>query len=203
MNRSRNRPPARQRLLAAASTLFARDGLQGATTRAIAQAARVNEVTLFRLFRSKENLLAEVVGRTFDEPAAEPNPVLPPSSGNLRKDLAGYAREYDSRLTANLPLIRTLIGEIHRHRSHERKVADGIFRPLRLELLSCLRELQHRGGLRRDVKPAIAADLLGGMVFAGVLRRSSPNKPSEYAAADYLEACVEVLARGIEARKAR
>ena len=54
--------PARQRLLAAATTVFGRDGLEGATTRAISREAGVNEVTLFRLFQSKENLLAAVVG---------------------------------------------------------------------------------------------------------------------------------------------
>ena len=53
--------PARDRLLAAAKLVFARDGLQGATTRAIAKEARVNEVTLFRHFQNKDRLLAEVM----------------------------------------------------------------------------------------------------------------------------------------------
>ena len=37
----------RQRLLDAAARVFARSGLEGATTREIAREAKVNEVTLF------------------------------------------------------------------------------------------------------------------------------------------------------------
>src|ERR1700757_4369152 len=93
-SRSR-RGAARQRLLDAAARVFARDGLDGATTRAIAREARVNEVTLFRLFQSKENLLAAVVGCTFDGPKTGRAPALPAATGDLRKDLTNYARLYE------------------------------------------------------------------------------------------------------------
>jgi AcrR family transcriptional regulator len=197
------RIPAKQRLLDAAASVFARDGLDGATTRAIAREAGVNEVTLFRLFHSKENLLSAVVGRTFDATKSAPKPTLPPNTGNLRNDLANFARLYESMLTENLPLIRTLVGEIHRHRTQERKVADGIFRPLRNELIARLKQAQEQGKLRKDVSPVITADLLAGMIFTGVLRRSAPNKPIEYNAEDYLHGCVEVLACGIEKRSSK
>ena len=58
----RRRPPARQLLLSAAARVFARDGLAGATTRAISREAGVNEVTLFRTFGTKEHLITAVVG---------------------------------------------------------------------------------------------------------------------------------------------
>jgi AcrR family transcriptional regulator len=206
MNKSKSslrRAPARQRLLEAAASLFARDGLAGATTRAIAHEAGVNEVTLFRLFHSKENLLAAVVGCTFDAQKTDPKPALPAATGDLRRDLANYVRLYESMLTENLPLIRTLLGEIHRHRDQEKKVANGIFRPLRNELVARLKLAQKRGIIRSDVAAEVVADLLGGMVFTGVLRRSSPNKPMEYTAATYLDACVEILACGMEKKKSR
>ena len=50
-----------RRLLEAATRVFARSGLEGATTREIAREAGVNEVTLFRHFQSKENLLSAVL----------------------------------------------------------------------------------------------------------------------------------------------
>jgi AcrR family transcriptional regulator len=150
------------------------------------------------LFGSKENLLSAVVGRTFDNEQNKTKLSLPEATGDLRKDLANYAQVYEALLTENLPLIRTLIGEIHRHGDHEKKVIDGIFRPLRAELINWLKQAAARGQLREDVDPAVTADLLGGMVFTGVLRRASPNKPIEYTPADYLKTCVDVLARGIE-----
>lgn len=192
------RPPARDRLLQAAAKVFGRDGLEGATTRAIARQAGVNEVTLFRLFRTKENLLAEVLGRTFNQPEATPAAARLAVTGDLRADLKNFVRLYESMLTENLPLIRTLVGEIHRHRPQERKVAEGIFRPVRTELVACLQQAQRRGLLRHGASAEVTADLLAGMVFTDVLRRCSPTKALEYSREEYLGAAVDILLRGIE-----
>lgn len=54
-------PDRRRQILAAAVELFARQGYQGTTTRAIAQRARVNEAILFRHFPSKEALYWAVI----------------------------------------------------------------------------------------------------------------------------------------------
>lgn len=47
----------RESLLEAAIKVFAESGMRGATTRRIASAANVNEVTLFRHFKSKDELI--------------------------------------------------------------------------------------------------------------------------------------------------
>ena len=52
---------AEQRILDAALKVFANESYSGATTRRIAEEANVAEVTLFRKFQSKENLLREVL----------------------------------------------------------------------------------------------------------------------------------------------
>lgn len=54
---------AEQRILNAALKVFASEGYSGATTRRISEEANVAEVTLFRKFQSKENLLREVLIR--------------------------------------------------------------------------------------------------------------------------------------------
>ncbi len=190
------RPSARERLLQAAAQVFGRDGLEGATTRAIARQAGVNEVTLFRVFHSKEKLLAAVVGQTFAN-RPPPQEALVSMTGDLRDDLTNYARVYEAMLTKNLPLIRTMIGEIHRHQSQERKVVEGIFRPLRAELVARLKAAQETGQTRSDVPAEVAADLLGGMIFTGALRRACPAKELEYSREEYLRASVDTLLRGI------
>lgn len=53
----------RERILKAAGRLFAEQGYARTTTRAIAAAAGVNEVTLFRHFSSKQNLLRAFVAQ--------------------------------------------------------------------------------------------------------------------------------------------
>jgi AcrR family transcriptional regulator len=50
---------SRQKLLEAALRVFAESGFRGATTKRIAEEAGVNEVTLFRLFKSKSALIGE------------------------------------------------------------------------------------------------------------------------------------------------
>ena len=190
------RPPARQRLLDAAARVFARDGLTGATTRAIAREAGVNEVTLFRLFQSKQRLLDAVVGQNFGLPAAQARSFLPRPTGDLRTDLAAHARSYDKLLQANLPLIRAMIGEIHHHGDHERQVFKAIFRPLREALIARLDSAVTARALPRDVNPIILADLFNGMIFTGVLRRASAHVQREYPAAAYRAAAVDLLLRG-------
>ena len=49
------------KILSAAQRVYAEHGFRGATTRRIAETAGVNEVTLFRIFGSKEALLEEAV----------------------------------------------------------------------------------------------------------------------------------------------
>src|ERR1700731_1872310 len=51
----------RQRILDAPERVFSRDGFQGATTREIAREAGVNEVTLFRHFRTRDDLLRDTI----------------------------------------------------------------------------------------------------------------------------------------------
>ncbi len=51
----------KQRIFDAAIRLFSENGFHATTTRVIAQFASVNEVTLFRLFKSKQQLFSEVL----------------------------------------------------------------------------------------------------------------------------------------------
>jgi AcrR family transcriptional regulator len=51
------------KILEAASGLFAGRGYQATTTRMIAEASGLNEVTIFRSFTNKQGVLAGVVGR--------------------------------------------------------------------------------------------------------------------------------------------
>lgn len=52
-----------QKILDAALKLFSEKGYTGATTRVIAEEAGVNELTLFRKFKTKENLFHRVINQ--------------------------------------------------------------------------------------------------------------------------------------------
>jgi len=194
---ARRRPPARQLLLSAAARVFARDGLEGATTRAISREAGVNEVTLFRQFGTKEHLLEAVVGSAFGAREAAKRKAT--GARSLRGDLEAFACEYENLLVANLPLIRTMIGEIHRHAVCQQQALKGIFWPMRAALVKRIRLACRRGEARGDLDPAVAADMLAGTIFSAVLRRTTPGRRSEYSASEYRDACVSVFLGGISA----
>lgn len=193
-------PDTRQRLLEGAARVFARDGIAGSTTREIAREAGVNEVTLFRHFHSKERLIAAVIGENFGLQAAQAQPPAPVPTGNLRTDLTEHARRYEELLKANLPLIRTMIGEVQHHGDHEQQVSQAIFRPLREALVARLRTAAAEGPLPGDASPEVLADLFAGMIFTGVLRRDFAHKKLEYSAASYQAAAVNLVAGAASAK---
>src|SRR5256885_11067644 len=55
--------PPRERILAAASDLFYRNGIRAVGVEAIAEAAGTNKMTLYRHFDSKDELVAEYLRR--------------------------------------------------------------------------------------------------------------------------------------------
>ncbi|HVU23694.1 MAG TPA: TetR/AcrR family transcriptional regulator [Opitutus sp.] len=191
-----SRSGARRLLLDAATRVFARAGLAGATTRAIAREAGVNEVTLFRHFRTKDGLIAAVIGAKFGREAVAAHLSPPVETGDLRTDLRAYARSYERLLKANVALIRTMIGEIRHHASHEREVFRAIFRPLRDALVACLRHALADGRLHAGANPEILADLFNGMILSGVLRRTSSHRKLGYSAAAHFDALVDLVVRG-------
>ena len=204
MQRKIIQPSTRQRLLTAAAAVFAEKGLVGATTREIATQAQVNEVTLFRHFQSKENLLAAVLQSTFeahDEPrttaAHAKSKPGGPARHNLRSEIRKFARRYEQMLRPNILLLRTLLGEIHRHREHETRVLRGIFAPLKEDLVSAIQRAKDAGKVRPGIDPVVAADLFSGTVFSGLLRESKQYEP-DYPIKKYFEMSIDIFARGIE-----
>ena len=187
-------PSTRERLLAAAEEVFARQGLIGATTREISQAAGVNEVTLFRQFQHKQNLLAAVIERVF---AVPPETAAPAEDDEpLTAIVSQYAHFYRARLHRNLRLIRVLIGEIQHCDDQARQIVKGVFHPQWQAFVDRLSAAQKRGLVREELDPVIIADQLGGMVLTSVLKSDMPMA-RRYPADRYLEACVEMVVRGI------
>jgi len=186
---------ARERLLDAAAVVFARDGLAGSTTRQIAHAAGVNEVTLFRLFQTKQNLLTAVLERLFAAPGQVPAaPAVETDLGEIVRD---YVIRYEAGIHKNLALRCVLIGEIQHFQEHELKVIRAIFEPARQHLIARLRGAQEAGLARKEIDPAIIADQIGALVFMGALKSSLPVC-REYGTRDYTDACVETIVRAIE-----
>jgi len=93
----------RAELLKAAATVFSQHGFRGSTTRRIADAAGVNEVTLFRYFKSKEALLQEAISSSSGEPFAAQ---LPEAPLDPEEELADWTASLITRLRSRSSIIR-------------------------------------------------------------------------------------------------
>ncbi|MDZ8235697.1 MAG: TetR/AcrR family transcriptional regulator [Nostoc sp. ChiQUE01a] len=186
----------RKRLIEAASQVFAILGVQGATTREIARVAGVNEVTLFRHFTSKEQLLGAVIENVF---ALQIEALAHPQAWtqDLKIDLKQYAQLYNTMLEAHEDLIRTFIGEAKRHPEAARQVIEEAAKPLREKLVAYLQSGQRRGMVKADVDPFPAVDMFTGMLLAGMLCRTAKFNQGNYNCEEYIETCIDIFVRGI------
>ncbi|HEY4989965.1 MAG TPA: TetR/AcrR family transcriptional regulator C-terminal ligand-binding domain-containing protein, partial [Opitutaceae bacterium] len=148
-------------------------------------------------FGTKEHLLEAVVGSKFGVAAGRTRKAAAKAGRTLRADLNDFAERYEALLVANLPLVRTMIGEIHRHAVCQHQALKGIFWPMRAALVKRIKIACKNGEARPGLDPAVAADLFAGTIFSSVLRRTTMRRRSEYSASEYREACVGVFLDGI------
>lgn len=106
--RARRDRPVEEALLHAALSVVAREGSRGATTRRIAEAAGVSEVTLFRHFESKESLIVEALERSTRERQVKRLPAVP---RDVEQELANWLRREHGLLLRRRRLMRTCLGE--------------------------------------------------------------------------------------------
>jgi len=160
-----------RRILEAAHAVFVADGSRGATTRTIAAAAGVNEVTLFRRFASKEHLLAAAIDHATNQSlrilAANP---LPETPGDLRVELTTHLTATLQGLQRAEAAMRTALGEWGREPDLDQRLlrtTNYVYD----EFERYLGAAQERGVMRRDIDVKVANQALLGMVFADALLR--------------------------------
>ena len=156
----------RKRIMAAAVTLFSEKGYSRATTRAIAAAADVNEVTLFRHFGSKQNLLIAVIGEY--TPAREMQAILeeePAADYGQHMLRLGCLLFQVMRQRANV--MRLLLSEAD-HLPELRDIMVHIPRQLRRVIAGYIQEQMDRGRVRALQPEAAAQAFLGMFVNYGM-----------------------------------
>jgi len=162
--RSRGPKPTRvdpDQLLDAAQTVFAIDGLQGASLRAIARRAGCDPALIYYHFASKEALFAALLQRRFPairqevERLADPKD-LRPTAQRLWEVLLIYHRHLGQD-----PGIRSLIrGEIVKGAEGVTTLIEGHMRPVALGVRQVIEQGIHRGELRADLHPMLATFFL-------------------------------------------
>lgn len=185
----------RHALLEAAITTFAESGVRGATTRRIAQTAGVNEVTLFRHFKNKEDLihagLEHFVGR-LERRTLPTDPVDP------KAELLDWCRAHYRQLCRHRSFIRKVMSEFEEHPGHctvGLKASAGIA----AELTAYFARLRRRGMTTGTWDERAATNMLMGALFSDAMGRDTTPERYPYTMRDAVESYVDLLIRAIGA----
>ena len=197
-------PPEREtgtQILEAAATLFAERGFKSTTTRAIADAAGVNEVTIFRRFGSKKGVL-EALARSWAESMAGYAVGHLPDPADTRATLEALARlevaqaRHYGAAAMRLALDAKAVPEVA-------KVMEGGPADNFSGLVEYLRERQDAGDLRRDVAAEVMTEMFFATTSSMIMGRQlmgDGSAPYDMPLDETVAQVIEVLWSGIAAR---
>jgi AcrR family transcriptional regulator len=161
-----SRSSARQRLIQAALELFAAQGVTETTTKQIAEAAEVNEVTLFRNFGNKHGLLLAVIeeaavfkqfGNTLVEQANQ--------SESLEQVLKDYANACLQALEQVPEMVRSVVGEAGQYPAENREALGRGFTQANRAVAEYLATVIEAEALQVYLPAEKLASLLNGMLL--------------------------------------
>lgn len=162
----------RQQIRQGALAVFLEQGFAATSTDAIASRAGVSKQTLYAYFRSKEDLLVDVLGafvaRIDRDESGEPRPIS--GENELRARLRELAEDTVRALTRTdyLALVRVIIGEGRRVRQVGELWASTVPGRIRETVTATLTEAK-AGGLVRKVPTEAATRLFVGALLTYVL----------------------------------
>lgn len=116
----------RQRLIQSALTLFTSGGISAATTKQIAEAAEVNEVTLFRQFGNKQGLILAVIEESESFQGLGNIVHRVQDSGDVVQLLRDYASATLDECDRHSELLRSFLGEPDAAIATRRALADRL-----------------------------------------------------------------------------
>ena len=150
-------------------------GYSGATTKQMADAAHISEVTLFRKYGSKLQLVKRAISNLIYQ--ADFGSVVQ-YTGDVQADLLKVAWAYQDTIALHGRFVAALFSEVSRNP----ELADLLEHPLGLfyAVGRLLAQYQAVGVLRQEHPLHAAAALLGPLLYAEMLRSTIPqeNLPS-------------------------
>lgn len=184
----------RQRIIDAAVEIGSKFGYAQATTKAIAEVAGVNEVTLFRHFGTKKNLFSEAIEQ-YGAPALV-SEIEARLSGNYRQDLQAIGHVIFSALFERREMLQLLLCE-SANIPEVRTVLARNPRELRRMLVRYLKQ-QMKQGVVRQGHPDLMAQAFLGMFFAYAIGLNMLDSAVEPAVSNeaFIQGCVDVFVDG-------
>jgi len=184
----------RSRIMEAASQLFTEKGFAGTTTRAIAELAGVNEVTIFRHFGTKEKLAMAIMDQFGGMAIAEDMEIR--LSGDYVQDLTIIGHMMMNVMTERIDAIRMAICEAGNFPEFRQVVAENP-RQLR-RMLARYFERQMQANSIHPGHPEALAQAFLGMFFSYTVLRGFllDSLQPEISSEEIVEQFVTLFVRG-------
>ncbi len=145
-----------KKILDAAIRVFASEGYEGATTRRIAEVADVNEVTLFRRFQSKENILRSVITRNREIILETLDPILSmKKEEDIETSLRALGRGLIKVMRERVNIMAILIAEGRRN-PEVAQILEAVVQAIVVRISEYF-EFQIKNGKMRNINPRTAA----------------------------------------------
>jgi AcrR family transcriptional regulator len=186
---------SRESLLDVTARLYAEHGWRGTTTRRIAEAAGVNEVTLFRQFGSKEALLLKAIGQ-----ASGSNDALglPEQPGDLAAEMAHWGLANHQSISQMSGIIRSCLAEWEERPELAPKVCGGGAVAV-ADLVRYLGLARDRGMIGDGGAIDAAAVMLVNAIFMDAMTRDVMPSTHPFAPERSIELFVDLVLRGLAA----
>ena len=139
-------------------------GFAAATTREMAEAAQISEVTLFRKYGSKLELVKASIAHLAGEMEAS---VSAAYTGDLEADLQKIVESYQAVMEFNSSFLAVILSDIVRNPD----LSESFSKPLQLfrEIGLILKRYQEDGRLKREEPLHAAASLLGPLMYTSLM----------------------------------
>jgi AcrR family transcriptional regulator len=172
-------------ILAATLELMAENGAHDLRMDDVAGRAHVSKATIYRRYRSKDELITAAVAGLVSE-------IHIPDTGRTRADLLALMRSAVEiyRGSAEAAVMPSLVEAMSRDGELARLVREGFLAERRAALRAVLERGIERGALRRDLDVELALDVLGGPLFYRLLITGGPIDEQ------LAEGVVELILRG-------
>ncbi len=187
----------RESLIQATFEVFLEKGYAAATTREIAERAGVNEVTLFRHFKNKENLMNEAVAECCPVPEVE-GLMAVIQRFSFQEGLGTLLRGVNTNTMENAPQVRRLLLEAAQNETMLR-INQQIPLKLRALIKSHLERGMREGYVRKDINAELVAQMLLWLNLAYTITVSLPNGTEVYPFSndEVIDTVLQVFLRGI------
>ncbi|MBI9048008.1 MAG: TetR/AcrR family transcriptional regulator [Anaerolineaceae bacterium] len=164
---------AREKILVAAANKFSAKGFASTTTKEIAEDAGVNEVTIFRIFKTKQNILESIIQKYSGLPDLL-QMMQGRFSGNLEEDLLILSKTFHMIFMERADAIRLLLCEASRFEGLQ-NVMSKIPEQL-TSTLAVVFEKHISEGSIKEFDPRLMAQAFFGFYFSlGITRNILQN----------------------------